>query len=160
MKTVIAMRHAKTEATHSGGDYYRELTKRGRSDAALAIQKMRELSLAPDAVITSSATRALQTAIIVANQFEPNMPVIEVPELYSSTADRLLAEIRSVPDAWATIVLVAHNPGMLDLANLFIGNEESLGHLQTSGFTVLEQETGHWNTFAPGQARFVFVYER
>lgn len=160
MKTVIAMRHAKTEATHAGGDYYRELTKRGRSDAVLAVQKMQELALTPEAIVTSSATRALQTAEIVAEQFGPGVPVIEVAELYASTAELLLAEIRQFPDACDTVVLVAHNPGMLDLANRFIADEESLGHLQTSGFTVIEQKTGRWSAFAPGKARFVFAYER
>ena len=40
MKTLIIMRHAKAEVSHSAGDHSRELTARGRSDAKRVAHSM------------------------------------------------------------------------------------------------------------------------
>ncbi len=63
------LRHAKTEAQHSGQeDWDRMLEPRGQKDAPEMARRLRERKLKPDLMITSPAVRALTTAQIFARE--------------------------------------------------------------------------------------------
>ena len=66
MKTLLVLRHAKTQSDAPAGDHARELTERGHRNAAAMGVYIHNLTRPPDAIITSDATRALQTAEVVA----------------------------------------------------------------------------------------------
>ena len=66
MKTLLILRHAKTQSDAPAGDHARELTERGHRNAAAMGAYIHNLTRPPDAIITSDATRALQTAEVVA----------------------------------------------------------------------------------------------
>lgn len=145
MKCLVALRHAKTEPDHPLGDYSRELTNRGRSDALASAEAMSRLGVAPDLIVTSSAARAVQTASIIGQHLGVGASIIEVPELYLAPADRLLAEVNRLPDISDTVLLVGHNPGMLDLINGFLVAETHIDRLPTAAFAIIRQQTERWS---------------
>ncbi|MDR2215257.1 MAG: histidine phosphatase family protein, partial [Nevskiaceae bacterium] len=103
--------------TYSGGDFNRPLTPRGKEDAAAAALAIRDAGLSPSLVLTSPAQRALQTAQILAATL--NLPAARlrfVDALYNASADELDAQLRQAVAPGAITMLIAHNPGISDLA--------------------------------------------
>src|SRR5215211_6152340 len=67
MKSLLILRHAKTQSDAPAGDHARELTERGHRNAETMGAYIKNLTGTPDLIITSDATRARQTAEIVAS---------------------------------------------------------------------------------------------
>ena len=70
MKTIYIVRHAKSSWEYEGiDDIDRPLKKRGIKDSYLVSEFLNTKIKRPDVFITSSATRALSTAVIFSNNF-------------------------------------------------------------------------------------------
>ncbi len=121
MRQLLILRHAKSSWDDPKlSDHARPLNLRGRKSAVAMRQAMRDLGLAPDFVLVSSARRTLQTL----EALEPwdDQPLIEpMDQLYLADAELMLGLLRQV---WATIrsvLLIGHNPGLHDLAMKLVG---------------------------------------
>ena len=121
MRQLLLLRHAKSswdEATLS--DHARPLNARGRHAAALMAEQMRELGLAPDVVLVSSARRTLQT--LEALQPLEGSPIVEVmDDIYLAPWQRLLETLRAMPETARSVLLLGHNPGLHDLGLALLG---------------------------------------
>jgi phosphohistidine phosphatase len=153
MKTLLILRHAKTQSDAPAGDHARELTERGHRNAAAMGAYIRNLSGTPDAIITSNATRARQTAEIVALAVDFTAPLTVEPRLYAADPDTVLAVVRRIPDEVQTAIIVGHNPGFEELAAALAGNPEHEVHLPTSGLAVLEFDFERWVAVRAGSGR-------
>ena len=98
MKTLLILRHAKTQSDAPAGDHARELTERGHRNAAAMGAYIQNLIGTPDAIITSDATRARQTAEIVAGFLGFTAPLTTEPRIYAADPDTLLAVVRGIPE--------------------------------------------------------------
>lgn len=81
---------------------------------------MRELGLAPDVVLVSTARRTMQTM----EALEPwdDTPIVEPTDaLYLATAPQILAVLRNVPQTARGVLVIGHNPGLHDLAVMLAG---------------------------------------
>ena len=114
MKRLILFRHGKTERhAPSGEDFERRLTVRGVEDSQLMGKVLAQAGFSPDLSMVSSAVRAQGTF----DAAKPAFPETEVqirPELYNSDARDLIRMARAA--AAETVMIVAHNPGLQDLA--------------------------------------------
>src|SRR5688572_17530375 len=108
MKTLLVLRHAKTQSDAPAGDHARELTERGHRDAAAMGAYIHTRIGTPDAIITSDATRARQTAEIVATEVDFAAPLTMEPRVYAADLDTLLAEVRRIPDEIRSAIIVGH----------------------------------------------------
>lgn len=113
------MRHGKSAwDSHAPSDRSRPLTPRGHRDAADAGMWIVRKGLVPEAVVSSPATRAGQTALAAGAAWGLSADEIEWdPDLYGGGPDALRAAIARHADAKA-LLLVGHNPGMDEMANL------------------------------------------
>jgi phosphohistidine phosphatase len=115
MKRLILLRHAKAErSAPSGRDFDRPLSPRGLNEAARAGRVLAAAGLIPDVVLVSAATRTVQTW----SQASPALPDAKVQvrqDLYNASSERLHAAARAEHDA-KTVLVIAHNPGIGDLA--------------------------------------------
>lgn len=96
-------------------DRDRPLNTRGRRAASAMRQAMRDLGLAPDVVLVSTARRTLETL----DALEPwdDMPLIEpMDSLYLATPMQLTAALHGVAETVRSVLVIGHNPGMHDLA--------------------------------------------
>ena len=158
------MRHAKSSwDDRQLSDHARPLNARGRMAAVLMRKAMADLGLCPDVVLVSSSRRTLQTL----GALEPwdTTPLIEpMDALYLAGADAMLTVLNSVAQTARSVLLLAHNPGMHDLAMLLAGDdamspEDAMTRRLAEGYPTgaLAEFTvpGPWATLQPGGARLV-----
>lgn len=153
MKTLLVLRHAKTQSDAPAGDHARELTERGQRNAADMGAYIRNLIGTPDAMITSDATRARNTAEIVAMSVDFAAPLTVEPRIYAAGLDTLLAVVRRIPDEVRSAIIVGHNPGFEELAEALARNHDSGIRLPTSGLAILEFDVERWDAVRAGTGR-------
>jgi phosphohistidine phosphatase len=166
MRRLMLLRHAKTENdAPSGLDEDRRLDDRGRRDAAEIGGWIGRHPPFPDSVLVSPAIRAHQTWEIVweAMQHAAPQPHVElVPELYGADPTQLLKAIRTVSATDPRrLMVVAHNPGMHELALALAGSGDAVGrkaladNLPTSGLAVFDFAVDDWGDVAFRGGRLV-----
>ncbi len=139
------MRHAKSSWSDPKiADFDRPPNKRGRRDAPLMGQWIATHLPAPDRVVSSPARRARETAeAVVAALRRPPATIVWEPRLYAASRLPLLAVIREQPDSAGHVLLVAHNPGLTELANTLCN--DSLENLPTAAIYSLNLPLDRWS---------------
>jgi phosphohistidine phosphatase len=99
-----------------------------------------------DLAVVSTAERARRTWSLVAAELAVPPPVRLDDGLYAASSGTLLSVVRGLPEEVTTAVLVAHNPGLEDLASTLAGSWVSM---PTSALAVLDV-TGTWADAGPG----------
>ena len=156
-QTLVVLRHADTEPD-AVDDWHRELTDDGRAQARSLGPVLAALGLGePLTVCVSTALRAAQTWAEIAPALPP-ADVRELPELYNAEPGRILDVLNELETDAGTVLVIAHNPGISELAMLLAG--EPLpgdprvcegGTLRTCRAVVLDM-AGSWADLAPGAA--------
>ncbi len=148
MKTLILIRHAKSSWNEMGmSDFERSLNARGLADAPLMGERL-SLRLADaeqtlDVLLSSSAQRAEQTARLLAAALAfPEHNIAWHRELYLAAPQTMLELIQTLPDQVTTAALVAHNPGISELAEKLTG--ERFGDVPTCAVITIELPIDHW----------------
>ena len=162
-RRLILLRHAKSDWPDVP-DRDRPLAKRGRRDAPRVGRWLHEHGYQPDVVVCSAARRTRQTWDLVAPELGGSPAVRFEPRAYAASALTLLYLAQELPSRYRTALLIAHNPGLSELAGQpgrpagtrpGRGNGRQPGiSLPTAAVAVLEF-AGDWPTLTPGQARLV-----
>ena len=150
MKTLVLVRHAKSSWDHAGTpDHERPLNHRGRRDAPDMGRRLRERGLLPDEIRSSTAVRARATAVAIAGQFgiEPEAVVLD-ERLYGSSPDTILGVVGELDDSVATVMIVAHDPGLSDLAFDLSGTIE---HMPTCAVAEFQFDVERWSEVADAE---------
>ena len=122
MKTLYLMRHGKSSWDVPGlTDRERPLLPKGVERSEKRARELQESGAQLDAVWTSDAVRARQTAEIVQNVFELSEENVFVePMIYDADhVNDLRQVVRSIPDEFEAVLLVGHNPLISELARFF-----------------------------------------
>ncbi len=157
MKELVLVRHAKSDwGNESLKDIDRHLNERGYEDAYLLSKWYEKNKTMPDLIISSTATRALNTALIFARALDFNMAnfVLE-KDIYESKAATLLAVIKKQNDAKKTIMLFGHNPGVTDFFN-GLSNDVYFDNIPTCGIVSLGFETDSWKDISAENSKLNF----
>jgi phosphohistidine phosphatase len=137
LQRLILLRHGKAEhRAVSGEDIDRELTEGGRADARAMGERLFREELIPDVALVSTALRAEQTWEEAAPAFPPGAKVEFMRQLYNAPADVLLEAARDA--GAASVMVVAHNPGMHTLMAELLGlaeGPEGLARAARTGFS-------------------------
>ncbi|MFC5788457.1 histidine phosphatase family protein [Agromyces tardus] len=150
MKTLVLVRHAKSSWEHAGTpDHERPLNHRGRRDAPDMGRRLRERGLLPDVIRSSTAVRARATAVAIAAQFgiEPEAVVLD-ERLYGSSPDTILGVVGELDDSVETAMIVAHDPGLSDLAFDLSGTIE---HMPTCAAAEFSFDVARWSDVADAE---------
>lgn len=154
--TLYLVRHAKAETPTRGlKDFDRMLAPKGHNQAPQMGGKLKQLGCKPDAIISSPAERAAQTARYLAEQinYEPEN-IIFNDDVYSSSVRILLGIINKQPQHLKQLMLVGHNPEFSFLAEHLTG--QSIGNLPTCGMVKITFEADNWNQIAGGLGNLVW----
>jgi phosphohistidine phosphatase len=139
-RTLILVRHAKSDWSTEEPDQARPLAPRGRREAP-GIGAWLAANVDPvDLVICSPATRARQTWQLASATLDPAPPVRQDDRLYGASPTELLTVLAELPDELETVALVGHNPGLADLVEFLSGEPREM---KTSAVAVLRW-AGSW----------------
>jgi phosphohistidine phosphatase len=130
-RTLMLLRHAKSDYPAAVADHERPLAPRGEREAALAGDWLRAHCPAVEAVLCSTATRTRQT--LARTRIEA--PVSYVDRLYDATPGAVIQEINGVDPDVGTLLVIGHEPAMssvaLGLANPDSSNSTAAEHIST-----------------------------
>ena len=111
-RTLLLLRHAKSDYPAGVADHQRPLAARGQREAALAGEWLRAHVPAVDAVLCSTATRTRETLA----RTRIDAPVRYVDRLYDATPGVVIDEINGVDSEVATLLVIGHEPAMSSVA--------------------------------------------
>lgn len=122
-RILTLIRHAKSSWDDASmSDFDRPLNDRGQRDAPIMARRLAERGEYPDHFLASSARRARETALVLAQGTGfPESDIRFERNLYLADTQRLLNTIRTLPDPAREVWLVGHNPDLTELANLLAG---------------------------------------
>ncbi len=154
-RTLLLMRHAKSDYPAGVADHDRPLAPRGIREAGLAGDWLRANAPAIDAVLCSTATRARQTL----DKTGIDAPVRYSERLYGASPGTMIEEINETADDIGTLLVIGHEPAMSSLA-LILADDDGANDavveristkFPTSAITVLTVPGG-WKGLEPGRA--------
>lgn len=157
-RTLVVLRHAKSDWPAGVPDHERPLGPRGRRDAPAAGAWIASHVGAVDRAIVSTAERTRQTWALAAAHLPVAGGVEFDDRVYEASAVALLGVLRELPDDVGRAILVGHNPGCEDLAVTLAGTRDDdawaamTTKYPTSGVAVLRFFVP-WRDLAPGLAR-------
>lgn len=156
MKTLYLIRHAKSSWDDADlNDFERPLNERGEKDAPRMGNRLKERSVAPDAIYSSPALRTLTTAIVIAENL--GYPADEIQtdrRLYNAGEETLLEFLHKVPDKNSCVMIVCHNPGITDLANDLLHG--TIENVPTAGVVAAELNINSWKAAKHGCGKLIF----
>ena len=157
VKRLFLLRHAKSAWDDPAlRDRDRPLAPRGRKAAKRLARWAKKNAVNPQLVVCSSAVRAQQTLKRVRPSLGEPEVWIEVT-LYAASAETLLARIRTLPDEADEVMLVGHNPGLMDVLLLLAApgelRERASVNVPTGALAELEADVVRWADVSPGEAR-------
>lgn len=158
-RTVMLLRHAKSSWADPGlADFDRPLAPRGRRASKLVAEYLRKQQADPALVLCSTSARTRETLEAVL----PALGDCEVefePRLYGASSGELLGRLREVPDSSESVLVVAHNPGLHDLALELAGDGPGVDRLRekfpTGALATFAVRRGGWASLGPGRAELV-----
>lgn len=144
--TLICMRHAKSDWDDPlQEDIDRPLSARGKTDAPKIGKWLADGGHIPDFALVSSAARTVETWMLMTPHL-PNVKAEFLPDLYLASPDvmRRILIGRTVK----SILLLAHNPGMADLADKLVAQRPDHPKFRTyptAATTVIAFDTNDWS---------------
>ena len=168
-RRLILLRHAKSDWPDVP-DPERPLAKRGQRDAPRIGRWLHDHGYLPDVVICSAARRTRETWELVAPELDASPSVRFEPRAYAASALSLRFLIRELPSRYRAALLIAHNPGLSELAASLaaapagddpagddpagVGSSPAGMRFPTAAVAVFEF-AADWAGLWPGQARMI-----
>jgi len=122
-KRLILFRHAKSSWEHDVEDHERPLSGRGIKAAPLMGAWLAANDLVPDFALVSTARRAQQTWALAEAGFGQPIPRQDTRLIYEASPITILAEVRHSGKTARTLIVVGHNPGLEELAQLLMKDD-------------------------------------
>ena len=145
MKELVLVRHAKSDWTNESiKDIDRPLGEKGYEDAYLLSKWFKEEMGKPDLIISSPATRALNTAFIFARTFGYMEKEVMIEDsLYESDVKSYLKCISQTNAKVNRLMLFGHNPVITNLSNE-INKDLFFDNIPTCGIIKIGFEFNDW----------------
>jgi phosphohistidine phosphatase len=160
-KTLLILRHGKSDWGTGLEDFHRPLVSRGRLGSRKMGGWIRHQDLLPDTVLSSPAERARMTTVHACQAMGVSLnSVCWDKRLYATSVEEHLAVLADCPTTARLVMLVGHNPGLEELVEYLAAGEVEIPPdgklLPTSALAQLEM-TGDWRGLKRGCARIVAV---
>jgi len=156
MLRLILLRHGKSSWDDPAlDDFERPLAPRGLRNVPEMGRRLARRGQLPDLIISSTAVRALSTARAIAREIAYREDrIVEAPDLYLASPRCMLAILRDTPSPTGTILLVGHNPGLTEFANML--DNVRLDNMPTAAMLCVEFDAPGWAGIDPAKARFAW----
>ena len=157
MKHLILVRHAKSSwESGAASDFERPLNDRGKRDAPMMAQRLRDKKINIDTFISSPAKWAKKTAIAFAEVYKKEKDDIIFKEaLYGALPESFYEIISEIDDKAEIVAIFSHNPGITDFANEL--TKATIDDLPTCGIFALSVKADKWSDFRNAEKEFLFA---
>lgn len=152
MRKIILIRHATAEPErYPLKDFDRNLDNTGMAEAGRLGKYFLAKKEVPDAIHYSSSNRTSQTAEILIKEakLEATLTVPE-PDLYNAGYLRLIEQIKFFGDDQYNVVMIAHNPGISQIATAL--SQDSY-QLSPGSAVCLNFAVGSWSEVRSGSGK-------
>ena len=163
VRTLHLLRHAKSSWDDASiPDHDRPLAPRGARAARRIGDHLSSANIRPELVLCSSARRTLETLEALRPALGETAEVSIEPELYGADAWEILERLRIVDARLAEVLVIAHNPGLQDLAIELCdkGDAPLLNQLRTKfptgALATFDVHVG-WVELGPGNAHLTHL---
>lgn len=158
MKLLYLLRHAKSSWEDPAlEDLDRPLSPRGKRASQLIAEHLHRSGVAPALVLCSSSLRTRETLAAIVPVLEGDAEVRIEGALYAAGVDELLARLQAVPESAPSVMLIAHNPGLQQLALSLARSGRALERLRerfpTAALATLAISAGGWAELGQGDAQ-------
>ena len=156
MKKLFIIRHAKSDQSFFGNDFERPLNERGRSDAPVMAKRLADKKIKIDALVSSPAIRAKQTAELFAGTLKiPVDEIIFISALYHAPAEEFYEVIGTLPDTIRSVAVFSHNPGITYFVNSLHTNTR-VDNMPTCAVFAVEADISLWADFSKANKELLF----
>lgn len=154
MKYLTIIRHAKSSWENPDlDDLVRPLNERGLQSIKTIGNYLKEKQIQPDLVITSPATRALQTAIGIGTYLNYTADDLLIKQdIYSGFEKQILQVISAVDEYYSNVFLFGHEPILSSLIELLTKNR--LEKFPTCAVYRIAFDINHWKEIKKGKTLF------
>ncbi len=163
-KTLFLLRHAKSDHDTQESDIDRPIAPKGVKDCTMMGQYCKLHLILPEMILCSDALRTKQTTQHVFASFSPAPAITYDHGLYLATPGEILKIIAKVPASVRSLMIVAHHPGLQQLATFLSGppRKETLDlhrHYPTAALAIFSVNSESWQQIDSSVADFKdFVY--
>ncbi|MDR0602895.1 MAG: histidine phosphatase family protein [Bacteroidales bacterium] len=154
MKTLYLVRHAKADKTQN--DIARKLMPLGIERINKLGRHLNTTHCKIDALFSSSALRAVQTAEIIAQHIHyPKTEIITTENLYLRGQEEYFNIIVGQDNATVNnIMIVGHNPTITNIVHFFL--PDFISYVQTGGCFCFDFKTDEWTTIFTAERELRF----
>ncbi|MDP9955350.1 SixA phosphatase family protein [Epilithonimonas hungarica] len=153
MKTLLLVRHSKSDWPEDIEDFDRPLTDLGIINATKMGNYLKERSVDIESFISSPAKRALHTCELFSKVFQRSYSTDAT--LYNPREANFENLIYGLDDSINSVALFSHNNGISNFANSLT---DEIVNLPTSGVVGYEIDCDSWSDFEMAKKRFLFFY--
>lgn len=150
---LLLLRHAKSAWPEGVVDEERPLNGRGREAAKLIGDYLARQGLIPDLALVSTARRTQETWALVRERLPSKPKMRAEPALYAASPQEMLDVLKTVGAEPKTVLMLAHNPGMQELALGLCGAQSDAPakaamaeKYPTAGLAIIDLAVGDWTS--------------
>ena len=154
MKTLILVRHAKSDWPENTDDFDRPLAESGLQDAVKMSNFLKNQNITIDKMVSSPALRALNTCEIFHNIYPVDMETNR--KLYNANENNFESVIYDLTDEVNSVAMFSHNNGISNFANMMSGDIFAFPTCGVAGFHV---DCESWADFEGAKKKLLFFYE-
>ncbi|WP_417429607.1 SixA phosphatase family protein [Halpernia sp.] len=154
MKTLLLIRHAKSDWPENTEDLERPLAEIGKKDATEMSKYLLANNTKIDYFLASPAKRTVETCEIFAKHYQKSFETAE--KLYNPSEKNFHSVVFSLDDKHNSACLFSHNNGISNFANSF---SENIIHFPTCGVAIFNFDCEKWSEFEMANKNLVAFYK-
>ncbi|HPZ25585.1 MAG TPA: histidine phosphatase family protein [Kaistella sp.] len=154
MKTLILVRHAKSDWPENTDDFDRPLAERGLEDAVKMSKFLKDNKIEIQKFVSSPAVRALNTCKIFNQTYDIEIDTNQ--KLYNPSERNFESVIYDLENDVNSVAMFSHNNGISNFANSM---SDDVFMFPTCGVAGFQIETDSWSDFENAKKKLVFFYE-
>ncbi len=153
MKYLTIVRHAKSDWSTDVDDIARPLNERGKDAVKLVGSYLHQQNIKPDLIISSPATRAIETAKVIGELVKYDLKEIKVePVVYFGASSAIIELLKELNNQFNDVFLFGHEPILSSL--IFHFTKTSLEKFPTCGVFRVSFNIKDWKEIKTGSAEF------